>query len=47
VKAAEAELARVEGTEQTARERWERAHDELLKARQALTDLRRSRFRSS
>jgi hypothetical protein len=47
VKAAEAELARVEGAEKKARETWERAHDDLLAARQALTDLRRSRFRSS
>ena len=47
VKAAEAELARVAGAEKKAREIWERAHDDLLAARQALTDLRRSRFRSS
>jgi hypothetical protein len=46
VKAAEAELARVEGAEKKARETWERAHDDLLAARQALTELRRSRFRS-
>ena len=47
VKAAERDLERVQGAEQTAREAWERAHDDLLAARQALTDLRRSRFRSS
>ena len=46
VKKAEEELARVEGAERKAREVWERAHDDLLAARQALTDLRRSRFRS-
>jgi hypothetical protein len=46
VKAAEAELTRVEGAEQDARQTWERAHDDLLAARKALTDLRRSRFRS-
>jgi hypothetical protein len=45
VKAAEAALARVEGAEQKARETWERAHDDLLAARQALTELRRSRFK--
>ena len=47
VKAAEEALARVEAAERKARETWERAHDDLLAARQALTDLRRSRFRSS
>ena len=47
VKAAEEELARVEGAERKARETWERAHDDLLAARQALTDLRRSRFKDS
>ena len=46
VKAAEAELARVDAAERKAREVWERAHDDLLAARQALTELRRSRFRS-
>jgi hypothetical protein len=46
VKAAEAELARVQRAEQNARETWERAHDDLLAARQALSDLRRSRFKS-
>jgi len=47
VKAAEADLASAMDTEQKARETWERAHDDLLKARQALTDLRRSRFKGS
>jgi len=47
VKAAEAHLERVQAAERSARETWERAHDELLAARQALTDVRRSRFRSS
>jgi hypothetical protein len=47
VKAAEAQLERVQTAERGARETWERAHDDLLAARQALTDLRRSRFRSS
>jgi hypothetical protein len=47
VKDAEARLERVQTAERTARETWERAHDDLLAARQALTDLRRSRFRSS
>ena len=46
VKSAEAELARVEAAERKAREVWERAHDDLLAARQALTDIRRSRFKS-
>jgi hypothetical protein len=46
LKAAEAELARVDAAERKAREVWERAHDDLLAARQALTDLRRSRFGS-
>jgi hypothetical protein len=46
VKAAEAELARVDAAERKARETWERAHDDLLAARAALTELRRSRFRS-
>jgi hypothetical protein len=44
---AEARLERVQIAERSARETWERAHDDLLAARQALTDLRRSRFRSS
>ena len=47
VKAAEATLARVEAGERDARAAWEKAHDALLAARQALTDLRRTRFRSS
>ena len=47
LKAAEQRLERVQAAEQAAREAWERAHDELLAARQALTDVRRSRFRSS
>jgi hypothetical protein len=47
VKDAEAHLERVQTAERTARETWERAHDDLLAARQALTDLRRSRFHSS
>jgi hypothetical protein len=47
VKAAEDKLSQVEAAERKARETWERAHDELLAARQALTDLRRSRFRPS
>jgi flagellar biosynthesis GTPase FlhF len=46
VKAAEQQLERMQAAEQAARETWERAHDELLAARQALTDVRRSRFRS-
>ncbi|MCU1381322.1 MAG: hypothetical protein JWL71_19, partial [Acidobacteria bacterium] len=46
VKKAEDELARFEAAEQDARKVWERAHDDLLAARQALTDVRRSRFRS-
>ena len=47
VKKAEEQLARVDAAEKKARETWERAHDDLLAARQALSDLRRSRFRSS
>jgi hypothetical protein len=47
VKKAEEQLARVEAAERDARAAWEKAHDELLAARQALTDIRRSRFRSS
>jgi hypothetical protein len=47
IKAAEAHLERVQAAERGARETWERAHDDLLAARQALTDVRRSRFRSS
>jgi septal ring-binding cell division protein DamX len=44
VKKAEEALARVQAAEQQARQAWERAHDDLLAARQALSDLRRSRF---
>jgi hypothetical protein len=47
VKAAEADLARAEDAEHQARETWERAHDALLAARQALTELRRSRFKGA
>ena len=47
VKAAEATLSRAEAGERDARAAWEKAHDELIATRQALTDLRRSRFRSS
>ncbi len=42
-KAAEAALARAETAEKDARSTWERAHDELLQARQTLRDLRPSR----
>jgi hypothetical protein len=44
VEAASAHLERVQAAEQKAREAWEKAHDELLAARQALTDVRRARF---
>jgi hypothetical protein len=44
IKAAEANLAHAGAAEQKAREAWEKAHDELLAARQALTDVRRARF---
>ena len=47
VKKAEADLVRVQAAEQKAREAWEKSHDDLLAARQALTDVRRTRFRSS
>ena len=47
VKAAEADLARADEAERKARETWERAHDALLAARQALTELRRSRFKGA
>jgi hypothetical protein len=47
IKEAEAHLERVQAAERSARETWERAHDDLLAARQALTDVRRSRFRPS
>jgi hypothetical protein len=46
VKSAEADLARAEAAERKARDTWEKAHDDLLAARQALTEVRRSRFRS-
>jgi len=46
IKAAEADLERVQAAEEKARAVWEKAHDELIAARQALTDVRRSRFRS-
>ena len=39
VKDAEQTLERVQAAEQKARETWERAHDDLLAARQALSDL--------
>ena len=47
VKQAEADLERVQAAEHKAREAWEKSHDDLLAARQALTDVRRTRFRSS
>jgi hypothetical protein len=47
VRAAEADLTRAEDAEHKARETWERAHDALLAARQALTELRRSRFKGA
>jgi len=47
VKEAEAALAQVEAAEQKARHTWERAHDDLLTARQTLTELRRSRFKGT
>ena len=43
VKDAEAQVARAEMKERSSRETWERAHDELLSARQALTDLKRKK----
>jgi colicin import membrane protein len=39
---ADAHLARVEAAEQQARAAWERAHDELLRARQAVSALKRN-----
>jgi hypothetical protein len=45
VKKAEEKLASVDAAEREARHTWERAHDDLLAARQALADLRRTRFR--
>lgn len=47
VKKAEEKLADIESAERDARTAWEKAHDDLLAARQTLTDLRRSRFRST
>jgi hypothetical protein len=47
VKAAEADLARADEAERKARETWEHSHDALLAARQALTELRRSRFKGA
>jgi hypothetical protein len=44
IKDAQAHLELVQDAERSARETWERAHDDLLAARQALTDARRSRF---
>ena len=41
VKKAEATLARAEEAERRAREVWDRAHDELLEARQRLTQLKK------
>jgi hypothetical protein len=46
VKKAEEHLGQAEAAERKAREVWERAHDDLLSARQTLTDLRRSRFKT-
>jgi hypothetical protein len=46
VKGAEADLERAESVERKARETWERAHDDLLAARHALSEVRRSRFRA-
>ncbi|MBZ5557041.1 MAG: hypothetical protein LAO77_07160 [Acidobacteriia bacterium] len=40
IKSAEADLARAEASERSARQAWERAHDELLAARKALSELR-------
>ena len=47
VRKAQAQLARVEAAEQQARAAWERAHDELLRARQAVGDLKRHPTRTS
>jgi hypothetical protein len=46
LKGAEETLAEADAAERKARETWERAHDVLLAARQALTELRRSRFKA-
>jgi colicin import membrane protein len=43
IKAAAAALARAEAAEQLARTAWERTHDKLLEARQALTHLKSSK----
>jgi hypothetical protein len=40
VKEAQAQVARAEMKERSARETWERAHDELLEARRALANLK-------
>ena len=44
IEAAAAALARAEAAEQLARTAWERSHDKLLEARQALTHLKSSKF---
>jgi hypothetical protein len=43
IKAAAASLARAEAAEQLARTAWERSHDKLLEARQALSKLKSER----
>jgi len=43
IRAAAAALARAEAAEQLARTAWERSHDKLLEARQALTNLKSSK----
>ena len=43
IKVAAAALARAEAAEQLARTEWERSHDKLLEARQALTHLKSSK----
>lgn len=40
ITSAEVELARAEATERSARQTWERAHDELLAARKRLSDVK-------
>lgn len=40
IRSAEVELARAEATERSARQTWERAHDELLAARKRLSDVK-------
>jgi hypothetical protein len=47
LKKAEGAVMRAEAEEQQARTVWERSHDELLRARQMLSDLKRSPDRSS